>query len=100
MQPKEKLSSEHSTSDAALAGDVIVGGVVVRFLAVRALEGAGVFAANDRVRALAGNQLAPLDGKSLQAGFALDQPDKGHGSPFRGMGGISAFQMRLFLKLV
>ena len=41
-------------TDAAFAGNVIVGQVVMRFVAVRAFEGAGVYAGNDRVRALAG----------------------------------------------
>jgi hypothetical protein len=49
-------------------------------VAVRAFEGAGVRTGSDRVRALAGDKLAPLDGKSLKTGFAFDQPDEGHRS--------------------
>jgi hypothetical protein len=67
-----------SAMDATLAGDVIVGGVGVRFVAVRAFEGTDVRAGNNRVRALAGDKLTRLDGKSQETSFAFDQPDKGH----------------------
>jgi hypothetical protein len=44
----------------------------MRLMTVRTLEGTGIFAASNRVGALAGNKLAPFDGKSLKTGFALD----------------------------
>jgi hypothetical protein len=63
---------------APLAGDEIIGTIVVIFVTVRAFEGTNVRVRNERVHALSGYTLTPLYGKPLQTGFALDQPDQGH----------------------
>lgn len=58
--------------DTAFARNVIVGGVVVRFVTVRAVEGADACAGRDRVRALARDDIAQLYRKSLETSFAFD----------------------------
>ena len=64
--------------EATLAGDEIVGGVVVRVVTVRTLEGADAGARSHRVCALPGDNIAGLYRKSLKTSLALDQPDEGH----------------------
>jgi hypothetical protein len=58
--------------EATLAGNEIVGGVVVRFVAVWTFEGAGALARNQCVGALAGDEIARLYRKLLKASFAFD----------------------------
>jgi hypothetical protein len=72
MMLEVENASQVSASHSAFAGNEVVSRVGMSFMAVRALEGTGIFAASDRVRALAGNKLAPFGGKSLKTGFALD----------------------------
>lgn len=48
------------------------------FVAMRALEGAGVRIAHERIGALARYFFTRLHGKSLQTSFAFDQPDQSH----------------------
>jgi hypothetical protein len=64
--------------DATLAGNKVSRAVVMRFVAVRTFEAADVRIENERVGALAGHALPSLDRKSLNTGFANDQPDQGH----------------------
>jgi hypothetical protein len=66
--------------DAALARDEILSAVVVRFVAVRAFEGADVGIRNERVCAFAGDNLASHYGKTLQTSFTFNQPGQSHRS--------------------
>lgn len=58
--------------EATLTRNEIVGGVLVRFVTVRAFEGASVCAGNDRLGTLAGYNITQLYRESLEASFAFD----------------------------
>ena len=61
-----------SRIEATLARNEIVGGVVVRFVTVRAFEGASVCAGNDHLGIFAGYNITQLYRESLEASFAFD----------------------------
>ena len=65
-------------AEAPLTGNEVLGAVVVRFMAVRAFEGANVRVGDECIRALAGDTLTPEYRKALQTGFTFYEPDQGH----------------------
>jgi len=80
MHLSAEVICTQNLADAPLARNEVFGAIVMRFMAVRAFEGADVWIGNERIRALAGDTLTPQYGKALQTDLAFYEPDQGHRS--------------------
>lgn len=74
------MDLRQNLADTALARNEVSRAVVARFVAVRAFKGADVRVGDERIRALAGDTLAPQYRKSLQTDFAFYEPYQSHRS--------------------
>ena len=71
MHLSAEVICTQNLADAPLARNEVFGAIVMRFMAVRAFEGADVWIGNESIGAFARHTLAPQYRKSLQTGFAF-----------------------------